>query len=223
LTFVNGNVKVHAGPYCLQKEVNAMHQEALPEKLRVLRARKGWGVVEAANAIGIDPHTLRDLELGSRKPRYPTIAKISKAYGTPTEFLLGEGVVEKSPAAPVSPEYPYAWMSDTLARTIGQWQTEVTNRRVEGPRAEMIGDACRDILWAVLRFDAPGGELKDRVPESEVEQRVLFCEQLASIMSVAWKIYRDSNKADPERVSVHEEEAQEMRAQLSLIAGGVAS
>jgi len=201
-----------------------MHQEALPEKLRVLRARKGWGVVEAANAIGIDPHTLRDLELGSRRPRYPTIAKISKAYGAPTEFLLGEGVVEASPATPPSPEgYPYAWMSDTLARTIGQWQTEVTTRRASPERADAIATACQDIGWAALRYDAPGDELKDRVPEHEVEQRVRFCRQLFSIISVAGEIYRESDEADPEKVSAHEEGVQGLRAQLSVIAGGLAS
>jgi len=73
-----------------------MTQGSFAERLRVLRAQRGLALTEAAGRIGIDRHTLRDLELGDRTPRYPTLTKIAEGYGVPVEDLLEEPVlVEK--------------------------------------------------------------------------------------------------------------------------------
>src|SRR5215212_10488058 len=75
-------------------------QRSLAGRLRVLRARKGLSLLAASEELGIDRHTLRDLELGrGRTPRYPTLAKIAQGYGVPVEDLLEEPVplVEASP------------------------------------------------------------------------------------------------------------------------------
>ena len=64
-------------------------QRSLAERLRVLRARKGLTLLAASEELGIDRHTLRDLELGrGRTPRYPTLAKIAEGYDVPVEDLL---------------------------------------------------------------------------------------------------------------------------------------
>ncbi len=70
-----------------------MTQGSFAERLRVLRAQRGLALTEAAGRIGIDRHTLRDLELGDRTPRYPTLTKIAEGYGVPVEDLLEEPVL----------------------------------------------------------------------------------------------------------------------------------
>jgi transcriptional regulator with XRE-family HTH domain len=61
---------------------------ALPMKLRVLRARAGLTLVDAAEKIGVGRDTLSDLEKGRRHPIMPTIRAIADAYGVPVEELL---------------------------------------------------------------------------------------------------------------------------------------
>jgi len=41
--------------------------------------------------LGMNRHTLRDLELGKRLPSGTTLAKLSEGYGVPISELLGEG------------------------------------------------------------------------------------------------------------------------------------
>lgn len=67
-------------------------QRSLAERLKILRLRKGLSLLAASEQLGIDRHTLRDLELGrGRTPRYPTLAKIAEGYDVPVEDLLEEG------------------------------------------------------------------------------------------------------------------------------------
>ncbi len=63
-------------------------QTSLAERLRIIRAQQGLTLVQAAEKIGVDRHTLRDLELGRRSPYFPTMEKIAKGYGVPVEELL---------------------------------------------------------------------------------------------------------------------------------------
>ncbi len=63
---------------------------SLPRKLRVLRARQGLSLIEAAEKLGIGRDTLSDLERGNRHPVMPTLAKIAQGYGVPVEDLLEE-------------------------------------------------------------------------------------------------------------------------------------
>lgn len=68
-------------------------QRSLAERLRLLRARNGLSLLAASEQLGVDRHTLRDLELGQgRTPRYPTLAKIAEGYGVDVEELLEEPV-----------------------------------------------------------------------------------------------------------------------------------
>jgi transcriptional regulator with XRE-family HTH domain len=67
-----------------------MMQCSLAEKLRVLRARMGLSLTEAAGRAGVTRDTLSDLEHGKRHPYMPTLSKIAAGYGVPVEDLLEE-------------------------------------------------------------------------------------------------------------------------------------
>jgi transcriptional regulator with XRE-family HTH domain len=74
-----------------------MMHGSLPARLRVLRARRGLTLIEAAKLLGIGRDTLSDLERGNRHPVYPTLAKIAKGYGVPVEDLLDEPALAGAP------------------------------------------------------------------------------------------------------------------------------
>jgi len=70
-----------------------MEREDLSRRLRVLRAEKGWGLVEAAKIIGISPNTLTDAEHGRRLPSGPTLDKVAKTYGVPLAALFTDAPI----------------------------------------------------------------------------------------------------------------------------------
>jgi len=74
-------------------EVCCKMHESLPAKLRVLRAREGLYLTDAAKKIGIGRDTLAALERGERRPAVPTLRKIADAYGVPVDELLEEELV----------------------------------------------------------------------------------------------------------------------------------
>ena len=77
-----------------------MMQGSLAEKLRVLRARMGLSLTEAAARAGVTRDTLSDLEHGKRHPYMPTLSKIAAGYGVPVEELLGEPALAEKVEAP---------------------------------------------------------------------------------------------------------------------------
>jgi transcriptional regulator with XRE-family HTH domain len=77
-----------------------MMQGSLAEKLRVLRARMGLSLTEAASRAGVTRDTLSDLEHGKRQPYMPTLAKIAAGYGVPVEELLEEPALAGKAEAP---------------------------------------------------------------------------------------------------------------------------
>src|SRR5215216_2106052 len=70
-----------------------MEREDLSRRLRVLRAEKAWGLVEAAKIIGISPNTLTDAEHGRRLPSGPTLTKIAEGYGVPLASLFTDAPI----------------------------------------------------------------------------------------------------------------------------------
>ncbi len=82
-------------------------QPLLAERLRVIRAQQGLTVMQAAEKIGIDRHTLRDLELGRRRPNFETMEKVAKGYGISVGDLVEEGEpfpLAAAPSGTTSPE-----------------------------------------------------------------------------------------------------------------------
>jgi transcriptional regulator with XRE-family HTH domain len=77
-----------------------MMYESLPAKLRLLRARAGLTLVEAAAKTGVGRDTLSDLERGHRHPVMPTLAKIAAGYGVDVEDLLEEELAAPLAEAP---------------------------------------------------------------------------------------------------------------------------
>jgi transcriptional regulator with XRE-family HTH domain len=77
-----------------------MMQGSLAEKLRVLRARIGLSLTEAAARAGVTRDTLSDLEHGKRHPYMPTLSKIATGYGVPVEDLLEEPALAEKAEAP---------------------------------------------------------------------------------------------------------------------------
>jgi transcriptional regulator with XRE-family HTH domain len=67
-----------------------MNRESLAKKLQILRARKGWGIVEAAEKTGVDRGTLSNLERGTQGAYNTTLQKIARGYGVdPAELIEG--------------------------------------------------------------------------------------------------------------------------------------
>jgi transcriptional regulator with XRE-family HTH domain len=60
-------------------------------RLAVLRGRKGWSQAELAEAAGVDPATISDLETGrTKRPRVPTLLRLAEALGVALDDLLEE-------------------------------------------------------------------------------------------------------------------------------------
>ena len=90
-------------------------QGSLAETLRVLRARRGFTLTEAAERAGVQRQTLALLERGERHPHTPTLHKIAKGYGIPVEDLLEEpALVGKADA----PDAGRPDSSETIASTV---------------------------------------------------------------------------------------------------------
>jgi transcriptional regulator with XRE-family HTH domain len=69
-----------------------MAKGAFATTLRVLRAERGYSLTDASKKIGIDRHTLRQLEIGQREPYYGTLRKIAAGYGVEINDLFGTSV-----------------------------------------------------------------------------------------------------------------------------------
>ncbi len=106
-----------------------MVQGSLAHKLRVLRAKRGLTLREAASLTGVAKETISDLERGLRHPHDPTLAKIAKGYDVSVEELLEEpalaGKAEASETGPPSLDEHYALQ---LLQDLRQHATFLTYR-----------------------------------------------------------------------------------------------
>ena len=97
----------------------ASDSERLATNLRVLRARQGLGLVEAAQKIGIAEKTLIMLERGERRRAYaPTLRKLSEAYGVSVEELLAPEPQEHEPQEEKQAEPPISDEAEVIARRV---------------------------------------------------------------------------------------------------------
>lgn len=83
----------HNGTSSTERNEPHMMQTSLAARLRLLRAKRGLTVKDAAAHLGVDRHTLRRIELGTQEAQYPTLAKIAEGYGVPIEDLFEEPVL----------------------------------------------------------------------------------------------------------------------------------
>jgi transcriptional regulator with XRE-family HTH domain len=129
-------------------------QRLLAKRLRVLRARKGLSLLAASEELGVDRHTLRDLELGrGRTPRYPTLAKIAEGYDVPVEDLL-----EKEPLL-LSLEQLYGEAeceTDWLVKSEEEWREAW--EEISSPR---------DAMMAVFDLGDEYSAVRQRIAEQD--------------------------------------------------------
>jgi transcriptional regulator with XRE-family HTH domain len=67
-----------------------MTHAQLAKTLRVLRAKRGLSLRQAAKQAGVDAHTLSFAERGERMPYDTTLAKLAEFYGIPVATLVGD-------------------------------------------------------------------------------------------------------------------------------------
>ncbi len=95
-----------------------------------------------------------------------------------------------------------------MARTLASW-SEASLRPTDPPLySYAIALGCLDYLGSVLRFDVPGGTLRDRVPEEEFEERAQLADWLVAIARRAQDHYVDSKDADDAAVKSLEENSE---------------
>jgi transcriptional regulator with XRE-family HTH domain len=141
-----------------------MMRGSLAERLRVLRAQYGLTLNQASGKIGVNRHTLRDLELGKREPYGPTIRKIAEAYNVPLAQLL-----EEQPPVPLDDAAKgETGQPPPSAGTVEEFEQKLS-RVLEPVRAEVLHD-----FQAANRFFASEGIERDYggpIAEAEVEKR----------------------------------------------------
>jgi transcriptional regulator with XRE-family HTH domain len=152
-----------------------MTDESLPAKLRVLRARQGLTLIEAAERIGIGRDTLSDLERGRRHPVMPTLAKIADGYSVPVEDLLEEPApIGPKAAAPSRSEQPSEWAREQGARLHGmdpeEWSRFVAS--LETP--EDVTEALRELNDERMMLHALYAAHRWQRPEDQWRRRELF-------------------------------------------------
>ena len=110
-----------------------MTHSVLAETLRVLRARRGVGFVEAAEGMGVDRHTLRRLERGQGNPSYATLHKAAEYYGvTPQSLLVLVGEEgEAEPPKASAPTLPQPAVEAEEQRRISDVVHELVTRQIE--------------------------------------------------------------------------------------------
>jgi transcriptional regulator with XRE-family HTH domain len=141
---------------------------SLAERLRVLRAQRGLTLAEASKMIGVNRHTLRDLELGKREPYGPTLRKIAEGYGTTVSALLTEA--EPVPLG----EAPVLEGQDVLEMDAKQLE----NLRVRAREDYAQFRALRDAQEASLKYRVAAERATVELPEDlgKIKQRdrILF-------------------------------------------------
>lgn len=75
-----------------EKDVDKL---SLPARLRLLRAREGLSIRQAAKAIPIDRHILSALEGGEKTPVFPTLKKLADFYGIEVDHLVTPELLEQ--------------------------------------------------------------------------------------------------------------------------------
>jgi transcriptional regulator with XRE-family HTH domain len=145
-----------------------MTQGSLATRLRVLRARRGLSLTDAANLAGIQRQTLAKLERGGTRPHDVTLSKIAAAYEVPVEALLEE------PALAGKDEAPDTGQAQPSTGTVEEFEQRLA-RVLEPVRAEALHDQ-----QALNRFFASEGIERDYSgPTAEAEAWKRFLENFS--------------------------------------------
>ena len=77
-------------------------KESFPQRLKRARAMENWKQNELSYHAGINPSIIAHFEMGSRKPSFENLKRISKALNVTSDYLLG---LSNNPK-PTSPSIP---------------------------------------------------------------------------------------------------------------------
>lgn len=58
-----------------------------PSEIKLMRIKRGLGIMEASKLIGVVPSTLSQIENGIHKPRIETLKRMAVIYEVPVEEL----------------------------------------------------------------------------------------------------------------------------------------
>jgi transcriptional regulator with XRE-family HTH domain len=181
-----------------------MMKGSLAERLRVLRAREGLTLNEASAKIGVNRHTLRDLELGKREPYGPTIRKIAEAYNVSLAQLLEEPALAGAGKAE-APDTGLTALSPAELETRvfgapvreGEEPKPIIDAREADALAQQIRLERNAILHGLEQYaDAPSpARFAARAAAEEAEKRALWAQVYRLFLIDVW-----SKLADPRDV-----------------------
>lgn len=62
----------------------------ISEKIKKLRAEKGWSQAQLANKLGVHPQHISRYETGGSSPSAEALAKMAEVFGVSVDYLLDE-------------------------------------------------------------------------------------------------------------------------------------
>jgi putative transcriptional regulator len=63
----------------------------MKNRLRVLRAERGWSQLELAGRIGVSRQAVNAIETGKHDPSLPLAFRIARQFGLPVEEVFDDG------------------------------------------------------------------------------------------------------------------------------------
>lgn len=63
----------------------------MKNRLRVLRAEKGWSQAELADRLGVARQSVNAIETGRFDPSLPLAFRIARLFGQPVEAIFDDG------------------------------------------------------------------------------------------------------------------------------------
>ncbi len=181
----------------VRRKESGMENEALARRLRVLRAERALGLGAASALIGVDRHTLRDMERGTRMPYKSTLGKVARAYGVTVEELLEE---EATVPLGEGPSETQLLLRDGLGHdylTLGPGANLRAAERMSVPEIEArLREVEQENRYLHdLGFFKKLGRLKDKQAEAKRMKRHYY-EILAELGTLALKKDAASDEAD---------------------------
>jgi transcriptional regulator with XRE-family HTH domain len=163
-----------------------MMQPLLAERLRVIRAQRGLTVVQAAEKIGIDRHTLRDLELGRRRPNFETMEKVAKGYGVSVGDLVEEGEPALSGKAE-APEEDEPELAAEEVRSLAEGIRATAYYPVATTTIAQVLAVCEGVEYRV--------EQEDYTLKGAMLDRVLVLETLGHFRALQRSLFKEHEAA----------------------------
>ena len=157
--------------------------------LTILRRTRGWSQKELSEASGVPPNLISEYELGTTGLTWERLEMLAACLGWAPDIvdrvLLGFGLMQTTPDAPVSPVEPdeeERWIIDQAAAGAGREAAERLRaillrvlRRQKAGQARLSAEA----LWSRLK-PLSRAERRTRVTQEPEYQDPFLCERLCA-------------------------------------------